>query len=217
MNLYKMIPKVDQLLENDVINKLLKSNSKNLVMESIHEELDNIRNKISSGYDENSITNYIKNLVSSIEKNVYNKNILNRNSKFTLKFLAITSILSALVYYKFQIYVESGLHINIFIVIITTCIFSWLLSLDINIPKKIKPGIIFISNNTLLAYLLSYIVDNIIYPYVNLISNMNVRFSLFPVVVVLNFILTIILVIIVRALLSILRKIYLLSKISSSK
>ena len=41
MNLYKMIPKVDQLLENDVINKLLKSNSKNLVMESIHEELDN--------------------------------------------------------------------------------------------------------------------------------------------------------------------------------
>lgn len=77
MNLYKMIPKVDQLLENDVINKLLKSNSKNLVMESIHEELDNIRNKISSGYDENSITNYIKNLVSSIEKNVYNKNKLN--------------------------------------------------------------------------------------------------------------------------------------------
>ena len=77
MNLYKMIPKVDQLLENDVINKLLKSNSKNLVMESIHEELDNIRNKISSGYDENSITNYIKNLVNSIEKNVYNKNILN--------------------------------------------------------------------------------------------------------------------------------------------
>ena len=147
----------------------------------------------------------------------YNKNILNRNSKFTLKLLAITSILSALVYYQFKIYVESGLHINIFIVIITTCIFSWLLSLNINIPKKIKPGIIFISNNTLLAYLLSYIVDNIIYPYVNLISNMNVRFSLFPVVVVLNFILTIILVIIVRALLSILRKIYLLSKISSPK
>jgi len=51
MNLYKMIPKVDQLLENDVINKLLKSNSKNLVMESIHEELDNIRKKISSGYE----------------------------------------------------------------------------------------------------------------------------------------------------------------------
>lgn len=77
MNLYKMIPKVDQLLENDVINKLLKNNSKNLVMESIHEELNNIRNKIASGYDENSITNYIKNLVGNIENNVYNKNILN--------------------------------------------------------------------------------------------------------------------------------------------
>lgn len=132
----------------------------------------------------------------------YNKNILNRNSKFTLRLLAITSILSALVYYKFQIYVETGLHINIFIVIITTCIFSWLLNLDINLNSKLRTGIIFVSNNTLLAYLLSYIVDNITYPFVNQITNMNMRFSLFPVVVVLNFILTILLVIIVRIILS---------------
>lgn len=136
----------------------------------------------------------------------YNKNILNRNSKLTLRLLAITSILSALVYYKFQIYVETGLHINIFIVIITTCIFSWLLNLDININSKLRTGIIFVSNNTLLAYLLSYIIDNITYPFVNQITNMNIRFSLFPVVVVLNFILTIILVIIVRIILSVLSK-----------
>lgn len=136
----------------------------------------------------------------------YNKNILNRNSKFTLRLLAITSILSALVYYKFQIYVETGLHINIFIVIITTCIFSWLLNLDINENSKLRTGIIFVSNNTLLAYLLSYIVDNITYPFVNQITNMNIRLSLFPVVVVLNFILTIILVIIVRIILSTLSK-----------
>ena len=51
MNLYKMIPKVDQILDNKVIKDLLDKNSKNLVMESIHEELDNIRNNISNGYD----------------------------------------------------------------------------------------------------------------------------------------------------------------------
>lgn len=136
----------------------------------------------------------------------YNKNILNRNSKFTLKLLAITSILSALIYYKFQIYVESGLHINIFIVIITTCIFSWLLNLDININSKLRTFIIFVSNNTLLAYLLSYIIDNITYPFVNQITNMTMRLSLFPIVVILNFILTIILVVIVRIILSVLSK-----------
>lgn len=136
----------------------------------------------------------------------YNKNILKdffSNSKILFW---LTLIISTSLYSYIDIHWESRPHVNIFIVIITTCIFSWLLSLDINIPEKIKPGIIFISNNTLLAYLLSYIVDNIIYPYVNQISNMNVRFSLFPVAVILNFILTILLVIIVRFILSILKK-----------
>ena len=136
----------------------------------------------------------------------YNKNTLKdffSNSKILFW---ITLIINTLSYNFFNIHIESVLHVNIFIVIITTCIFSWLLSLDINIPEKIKPGIIFISNNTLLAYLLSYIVDNIIYPYVNQISNINVRFSLFPIIVILNFILTILLVIIVRFILSILKK-----------
>ena len=136
----------------------------------------------------------------------YNKNILKdffSNSKILFW---LTLIISTSLYSYIDIHWESRPHVNIFIVIITTCIFSWLLSLDINIPEKIKPGIIFISNNTLLAYLLSYIVDNIIYPYVNQISNINVRFSLFPIIVILNFILTILLVIIVRIVLSILKK-----------
>lgn len=136
----------------------------------------------------------------------YNKNILKdffSNSKILFW---LTLIISTSLYSYIDIHWESRPHVNIFIVIITTCIFSWLLSLDINIPEKIKPGIIFTSNNTLLAYLLSHIVDNIIYPYVNQISNMNVRFSLFPVAVILNFILTILLVIIVRFILSILKK-----------
>ena len=147
----------------------------------------------------------------------YNKNLIGDFFSNSKMLFWITLIISTSLYSFIDIHWESLPHVNIFIVIITTFIFSWLLNLDINIPEKFKPGIIFISNNTLLAYLLSYIMDNIIYPYVNLISNMNVRFSLFPIIVVLNFILTIILVIIIRALLSILRKIYLLSKISSTK
>lgn len=136
----------------------------------------------------------------------YNKEMLKdffSNSKILFWIILIVST----VFYSFlNIHWESTLHVNIFIVIITTCIFSWLLNLDINVNSKLRTGIIFVSNNTLLAYLLSYIVDNITYPFVNQVSNMNVRFSLFPVVVVLNFILTIILVIIVRIILSALSK-----------
>lgn len=136
----------------------------------------------------------------------YSKNVLNdffSNSKILFW---ITLIISTLAYNFLDIHLESVLHVNIFIVIITTYIFSWLLNLDININSKLRTGIIFVSNNTLLAYLLSYIVDNITYPFVNQITNMNIRFSLFPVVVVLNFILTIFLVIIVRIILSVLSK-----------
>ena len=136
----------------------------------------------------------------------YNKYILKdffSNSKILFW---ITLIVSTVFYSLLNIHWESTLHVNIFIVIITTCIFSWLLNLDINVNSKLRTGIIFVSNNTLLAYLLSYIVDNITYPFVNQITNMNMRLNLFPVVVVLNFILTIILVIIVRIILSTLSK-----------
>ena len=73
MNLYKMIPKVDQILDNKVIKDLLDKNSKNLDMESIHEELDNIRNNISNGYDKNIISNKIENLIDNIKDNLMNK------------------------------------------------------------------------------------------------------------------------------------------------
>jgi len=68
-----MIPKVDQILDNKVIKDLLDKNSKNLVMESIHEELDNIRNNISNGYDKNIISNKIENLIDNIKDNLMNK------------------------------------------------------------------------------------------------------------------------------------------------
>lgn len=75
MNLYKMIPKVDQILENEVIKNLLEKNSKNLVMESIHEELNNIRMNISNGCDKSLISNKIENLIENIQKNLLNKKI----------------------------------------------------------------------------------------------------------------------------------------------
>lgn len=75
MNLYKMIPKVDQILEDEVIKNLLEKNSKNLVMESIHEELNNIRMNISNGCDKNLISNKIENLIENIQKNLLNKKI----------------------------------------------------------------------------------------------------------------------------------------------
>ena len=75
MNLYKMIPKVDQILEDEVIKNLLEKNSKNLVMESIHEELNNIRMNISNGCDKSLISNKIENLIKNIQKNLLNKKI----------------------------------------------------------------------------------------------------------------------------------------------
>ena len=75
MNLYKMIPKVDQILEDEVIKNLLEKNSKNLVMESIHEELNNIRMNISNGCDKSLISNKIENLIENIQKNLLNNKI----------------------------------------------------------------------------------------------------------------------------------------------
>lgn len=136
----------------------------------------------------------------------YNKNAIKDFFKKTRLLFLLTLIISTLLYYVLNIHWEFRAHVNIFIVIITTCIFSWLLNLDINVNSKLRTAIIFVSNNTLLAYLLSYIVDNIMYPFVNQITSMNMWFSLFPVVVILNFILTITLVIIVRIILSALSK-----------
>ena len=66
-----------QILENDMIKILLKENSKNLVMESIHEELDDIRKNISNGCAEDVISNRITNLIENIRNNLINKKTYN--------------------------------------------------------------------------------------------------------------------------------------------
>lgn len=75
MNLYAMIPKVDQILNDDIIKNLLEKNPKNLVMESIHEELNAIRNLISKNTKEDIILKNIKLLNLNIEKNLENKKV----------------------------------------------------------------------------------------------------------------------------------------------
>lgn len=77
MNLYAKIPKVDQILEDEKVKILLKDNSKNLVMESIHEELNKIRNHISKGDIEENIIEYIRNLSTNIKINLQNKKSFN--------------------------------------------------------------------------------------------------------------------------------------------
>lgn len=49
MNLFKLIPKVDELLETEKIEILLEEIPRNTVIETIREELDNIRVEIKSG------------------------------------------------------------------------------------------------------------------------------------------------------------------------
>ena len=73
MNLYSMIPKVDQILENQLIIELISNNSKKLIMESIHEELNLIREFISNGATESEVLERINSIFSNIKNNVENR------------------------------------------------------------------------------------------------------------------------------------------------
>lgn len=72
-NLYKLIPKVDELLANDKIMKLLEIIPRQVVMDSIREETDLIREKIKKGENREVIVNQIDKLTLSIENRALNK------------------------------------------------------------------------------------------------------------------------------------------------
>lgn len=65
-NIYSKIPKVDAVLEIEDIKKLIEKTSRNLVMESIREELDGIRKSISVSKDVESLERRIAALSDSI-------------------------------------------------------------------------------------------------------------------------------------------------------
>lgn len=63
--MYRLIPKMDEILENEEIKKLTDKYSVNFVKDIINKKLDNIRNMIKNSIDEETIKSEISNIVSS--------------------------------------------------------------------------------------------------------------------------------------------------------
>ena len=76
--LYRNIPKVDVLLEDDNIISLIEKYNRDVVVDVIREEIEKIREEIKISDDfysiENKINNLVKNIVSGVEK-TYSYNI----------------------------------------------------------------------------------------------------------------------------------------------
>ncbi|MGN1164882.1 MAG: L-seryl-tRNA(Sec) selenium transferase [Lachnospiraceae bacterium] len=68
--LYRSIPKVDVLLEDESIQKLIEKFSRETVMEAIHAEMDKLRKYIAETEDEESAMAQIELLVSNVEVTV---------------------------------------------------------------------------------------------------------------------------------------------------
>ncbi len=69
-NLFTLIPKVDEVLDNEIIKELLETRPRKLVLDSIREEIDLLRNKIKIGeLEENLILQEIKYL----DKRIYHR------------------------------------------------------------------------------------------------------------------------------------------------
>src|SRR5699024_7849242 len=73
-NLFSLIPKVDDLLYDEKVKGLLKYYPRVIVVESVREEVDILRNEIRKGeMTEENIRKYIKNLPNKIELKSENK------------------------------------------------------------------------------------------------------------------------------------------------
>ena len=68
--LYRRIPKVDVLLENSKIKLLSAQYGKELVLDAVREELENLRQSITSGDSEEVVVNKIENIEEYVEKRV---------------------------------------------------------------------------------------------------------------------------------------------------
>ena len=62
--MYRLIPKMDEILENDNIKKLIVENSMDFVKDAINKKLDNIRMMIKDNKSENDIRSAIENVIS---------------------------------------------------------------------------------------------------------------------------------------------------------
>ena len=77
--LYRNIPKVDVLLENPEIMELIKKYHRQVVVDVIREEIDNLRNFIKESDDISLIEKKIENLVDDIKKST--EKLRKKNSK----------------------------------------------------------------------------------------------------------------------------------------
>lgn len=74
LNLYSKIPKVDEILENEKISDLICSGSREVVVETIREELDKLRKKINKDIcDVQSLEEEVKKIVDDIAFSVIEK------------------------------------------------------------------------------------------------------------------------------------------------
>ncbi len=77
-SMYKRLPKVDELLENNEVIDLIDRNSRKIVVDSIRKTLDDLRTQIKTGIEESLLEEYIKNIVSRIE------NVIEEDKKHSL-------------------------------------------------------------------------------------------------------------------------------------
>ena len=105
----------------------------------------------------------------------------------------VTIIISTLAYYIANLQWETTTYPSIFLVIMASITFIKLINLDIKLKPQIEKIVIFISTNTLSAYLLSWIIDTLIMrPIIKgWTENLQLRLYLLPTVL-LSFTLTII-------------------------
>lgn len=75
-NLYTLIPKVDVLLEDNIIKELLNTIPRKIVMDTIRDEMDNLRHMIKEGNSkESEIIKIIENMVEDIKSKATKKSI----------------------------------------------------------------------------------------------------------------------------------------------
>ena len=111
-------------------------------------------------------------------------------------FFFVTLVILTLSYYFAKVQWETTTYPSIFLVILATITFTKLLNISIKIKPNLEKLVIFISNNTLPAYLLSWIVDTLIMrPFIkSYTADLQLRLYLLPTVII-SFSLTIIITI----------------------
>lgn len=77
-NLFALIPKVDEILSNEIIINLLESMPRKIVLDSIRKEIDILRNKIKEG---NISKKEVLTIIDSLPENIQNRSLRDNMNK----------------------------------------------------------------------------------------------------------------------------------------